>query len=71
MLQIALSSLAFSHSFSHLQQLGLVVTFTGIFININDKRKPKTPSQLPSPAQGGVQRPNYDNNFIAATRSSI
>ena len=51
---------------------GCQVTFLGIFVNINDKRKPKTPSQLLGPVpKRGVKRPNYDDNYMAATRSSI
>jgi len=70
-----LSALAFGHSFTAMQMVGIASSFTGVFLNMNDKRKRKTPSQVGGQGvarlKHGVKQPNYDDNFLAATRSSV
>jgi hypothetical protein len=40
---------------------------------MHDKRQKKTPSQVGAATRlkHGVKQPNYDDNFLAATRSSV
>jgi len=73
MMQIGLSALAFGHTFTALQLVGVASSFTGVFLNMNDKRRKKTPSQVGAETRlkHGVKQPNYDDNFLAATRSSV
>ena len=75
MLQIGLSALAFGHTFTVLQLVGVGSTFAGVFLNMHDKRKRKTPSQvgaaMPRVGRPAVRPPNYDDNYMAATRSSV